>query len=863
MLYKGKQQNIQTMKIKTFALAVLSLALSTLAAAQSRNVTLKLNNATLTTVLKSIEKMGEKNILFVVEETDGYKLSVDIRRSTQREALEVALARRPFRIVERNTYFAIQSTGKSHAAAVQTRGKVVDANRQPMGYANVAMYAAGKYVGGCVTADDGTFVLPFPPDGATVKVSFVGYKTQTLACTPDMTIAMHEDTQQLKGVSVTSKHTQVSYKNGAFVTGVAGTVLGELESAQQVLEHLPFVTTENGGLSVIGRGTPDIYLNGRKISDNTELALLSAKDILNAEIVTMPGARYSAQTKAVIRLRTVRKRGEGLSGNAVADYAQAKGAGRTSENLRLNYRTGGLDIFGEAGGGYGKSISTAESRYTLHTNADWLNSQKMRTVSRSGNLRLLTGFNYETKNRQSFGARYEARRTFVGDDPSHGWGEMTAYRDGTQLERFATETTDKMTPHWSHRLNTYYNATFGKWELDYNGDYYQQTSESRRTTLNDGTMGAESWSREKSRVYAAKVVATTQIGKGALSFGTEETFTDRRDDFTQSGYSEDAANHIKQAAAAGFAEYYHQLGKFSLGAGLRYEYQKTTYYKQGVLRPDQSPSYNDLIPFLSLGYNGKDWAWGLAWRTTKQNPAYSMLQTSVNYINKYMYKTGEPLLKPQKQHELNLSGSWKWVSFSYSHCFVKNMYTTWIRPYDADNHPEVLLSTMAVIPNSYYGSVNVRLAPSFGLWKPALTMGMNYYHEDIDHLDVTAIGYQPKFVFMLDNSFKLPRKWFATLTGTVSTRAKQGHGLFKCMGNVQMGVSKKFLKNDALRVGLTVRDIFHTDYYKLAVGGTKSTYELNNYDNSQAVKLNIRYTFNATKDKYKGQGAGESEINRL
>ncbi len=46
------------------------------------------------------------------------------------------------------------------------------------------------------------------------------------------------------------------------------------------------------------------------------------------------------------------------------------------------------------------------------------------------------------------------------------------------------------------------------------------------------------------------------LWKGRLSFGTEEMFTNRRNDFTQSGFSADAFNHIRQSIYAGFLEYY-------------------------------------------------------------------------------------------------------------------------------------------------------------------------------------------------------------------------------------------------------------------------------------------------------------------
>lgn len=92
-----------------------------------------------------------------------------------------------------------------------------------------------------------------------------------------------------------------------------------------------------------------------------ELKRLSAKDILKAEIVTVPGAQYSSKTNAVIRLRAVRKRGQGLSGSLYSEYMQGRYSPHGYEDVQLNYRTGGLDIFGEVGAGLDRSHTTAHS----------------------------------------------------------------------------------------------------------------------------------------------------------------------------------------------------------------------------------------------------------------------------------------------------------------------------------------------------------------------------------------------------------------------------------------------------------------------------------------------------------------------
>ena len=65
-------------------------------------------------------------------------------------------------------------------------------------------------------------------------------------------------------------------------------------SAKEMISHLPFVTGSDGEYTVLGRGTPEIYINGRKVRDKTELDRLQANEILSAEIITTPGVQYGS-----------------------------------------------------------------------------------------------------------------------------------------------------------------------------------------------------------------------------------------------------------------------------------------------------------------------------------------------------------------------------------------------------------------------------------------------------------------------------------------------------------------------------------------------------------------------------------------
>lgn len=769
----------------------------------------------------------------------------------------------PSTIVDGKTNIAIQDSAET-TKIEQIKGVVMDEQQKPIPFANIVMSssATNTYIAGCVTAEDGSFVLPYSEKDAILKVSYVGYTTQTLACKPNMSIVLQSDVQLLNTVTIKSTRPKAKFKDGAFTTLVSGTILAELGTANDMISQLPFVSGDDGNWEIIGRGKPEIYLNGRKVEDTNELKRLSAKDILKAEIVTVPGAQYGSSTKAVIRLYAVRKRGQGLSGSLYSNYSQGHYSPQTSEHAQLNYRTGGLDIFGEVGMAYSRSHTKYHSETQLNTTNNFDYNTRRTTNYNSGKILLNTGFNYEISEQQSFGMKYEANN-LIGNNYSHSWGETDVLHDDILKENLSVESFSKSKPHWSHSVNAYYNGNFGKWNINFNADYYNNVEQSSQSVLNDGILDAESNTKVKNNLYAAKLVVTAPLWKGKMSFGTEEMFTNRRNTFIQSGFSADAFNHFKQSIVAGFLEYNLNIGSMNYGAGLRYEHQTTKYYEKEVLQTEQSPTYNDWIPFASIGYNHNGLNIGFSYRLNKYSPSYTMLQSSTDYISKYEYGCGDPHLKPQKQHSFMLNGNYKWVSFVAYYNYVRDMYMTWYKPYDVATHPDILLQTMATVPRSSYYGAAINAAPSFGIWQPDLTASVNFYHANLDHLNIPTMGNEPLFSFEMNNNFKLPHRWFINLSGNVSTNAKQSTGRNKCMGNVQFRVSKNFLKNDALKVMLVLRDLLHTGYYYFDANGTQSHRKLTQYSDNQEIGINVRYTFNATNSKYKGSGAGNSEKQRL
>lgn len=854
---------IPSKRLLAALVAAFCMAVCTQAADKNGLVTLTLTDEPLPQALKMIERQGGKSILFTYKETERYRVTMNIKSKTEAEAIAAVLRGKPFSYIERSGYFVVQYSRKS-TAGDGVRGRVTDTEGRPMGFANVIMLRGrdSSYVAGCVTEADGTFAFPSMPSApCLLKVSFVGCKTTFAPCRSVNDIRLESDTRLLKGVTVTNDRPIIEHRGGTLVANVAGTPLALTGSADELLSNLPMVTGEEGSYEVIGRGAAEVYINSRKVRDATELKQLQADEVLSAEIIMNPGARYSSETGAVIRLKTKRKSGQGLSGQAAVNWSQGRN-GRGNEGLSLNYRTGGLDIFVRGHFFENNDYSSSTTNTVMWTSSTWRTAIHNSGTDRNANFRGEIGFNYEPDARQSFGVRYVPGK-LLGTARSKRSGNTVVSRDGELVEELNSQSTMETTAGWNHSVNAYYNATFGPWGIDFNADYYTSDSHTGQNVMYNGVTDASSVNDVKNKLYAVKLVLSRQIGKGQIAVGTEETFTDRRDRFTQSGFSADADDNLRQSYYSAFADYSLPLGKFSLTAGLRYEHQRTRYYEAGVFNGGQSTTYNDLLPSASVDYQHGDFSLSLAYRLMKLSPSYRMLSSATSYSSKYLYTNGDPNLVPQKHNYVSLLGGWRWVTLSLWFDYTQNMYTTYYKPYDDAAHPGVMLQTMASIPHTRQYGAALSLTPKIGLWQPNFQADIDWYDADARCLGITKHWNEPRLTLSLNNFFTFNHGWMLRLYGTYQFYSRSSYAIKRPVGYVDLRVVKTFFKDKSLKLALNVKDAFNTRYYPFTGYGDRTYSSSDNHRDYRRVELNLAYTFNATKSKYRGRGAGQSEKQRL
>lgn len=163
-------------------------------------------------------------------------------------------------------------------------GKIKDIHQQPVPFANIIiMDTDSVFIAGDVSNDNGEFKLAHPGNAALLKVSYIGYQEKIVPINSgqtDMGDILLEEMAEILGEVVVKGNLPVTHiKGGALVTNVAGSILEKAGSAQDVLGRIPGILRKGDELSVFGRGTPRIYINGREMRDPLELSQLTSDNI--------------------------------------------------------------------------------------------------------------------------------------------------------------------------------------------------------------------------------------------------------------------------------------------------------------------------------------------------------------------------------------------------------------------------------------------------------------------------------------------------------------------------------------------------------------------------------------------------------
>ena len=812
------------------------------------------------------EQQTDYAIMFLYNELEDFRVTTTIHHKTLPDAIRQMIGFYPIRMIVDDT----NPEGKkifvecTHKTDRRLTGTIIDEQSQPVAFANITILnpADSTLLGGGVSNESGYFAIPYEQEVVLARISYVGYKTIYKICEqPAMgTITMQPDNYTLKGVTVKGHQLLYTSTERGLLVPVQGTPFEQFGSVSDMLSHLPLMMS-NG--EVAGHGKPEIYINNKKVRNAQELDRLRADEIQSVEIITNPGAEYSAEVTSVIRLKTIRKTGEGWSGNFSAAYRQGKEY-YANGNAALNYRTrNGMDFFARGFLTSNNLVVNATANNQLQASSTWDFKKENTFLNRYNYYFADLGWNWEISEKHSLGLTYTANN-YITDATGSQETDEEVWRDSHFHEAETNKTVTSLKPRMEHAVNAYYIGEIGKWKLDFSADYYGGHSESNMEGGTVGEKGVSSNTLTKNNLLAEKLVVTAPIPKGSLTFGEEVSGVNRKSDFTQSGFSADNSVHQQTLTWSLFANYALQVKKFSLNGGLRWQNEHNDYETNGQKDLEQSPNYHVLIPRLSLTYRTENWMHTLSYQCFRRNPTYSTLSTAINYRSKYEYQTGNPYLRPTTTHYVSWTTNYRWVHAELYYQYIKNLNYSFQVAYDDIDHPGVILDDRRNVPKSQNYGIEVSVSPKIGIWQ--MNYSADFY---FNNRDLEAIGIKHKWnglgtYFNVDNTLSLPHDWLLNIRMELTPYNEQGCSQTKTTGGIDLRLSRQFLKDKSLSVAILANDILHTRYIEMtAYGGINVRTQFREYRDSRRIGIDLSWKFNATRSRYKGSHAGQSERNRL
>ena len=830
--------------------------------AKAQRLTHDFQNVSLSEALIWIDNAQDSYKLnFLFNELEDFTVTTQLKNVSVRDAVRQVCGFYPMHLTFDNQDIYIECMQKADS---KLSGHIIDESGQPISYASITLLslADSVFITGGVSNEAGDFVIPCAIPKVMVRISCIGYKT--IEATYDIrdigTIRMLPDKYALEGITVKGSKKFVYATDKGLVANVQGTVLEQFGSVSDMLTHLPLVMSDG---SVAGRGKPEIYINNKKVRDESELERLRADEILSAEIITNPGAEYGAEVRSVIRLKTVRKAGEGWSGNLAGTYRQGEQwYGRL--NAALNYRTrNGMDFFAKGNITESNSLMTYPAQTELIASSTWNYERNMNWHNRNIYYYADFGWNWEINEHHSVGVTYTLN-SYINGSRSNSEQDEIVWQDGQLIDNVHTSTITNWKPKMSHSINAYYVGEIGKWKFDFSGDYYGNHDLSEMSGFDNGQLCATSNTHDKSRLLAEKLTITAPVPKGSLTFGEEVSNVDRTSDFIQNGFSADNYTRQQTTTWSLYASYSLNIKKFTLNASLRWQNEHNRYEQNGQYKAEMSPDYHVLVPRVSLNYATGNWNHTLAYEGARMNPPYNWLSTSVTYAGKYEYRTGNPFLPPQTHSAISWESQWKWLHVGLCYDNVRNRYNDFKSAFDDINHPGVILMDFRATPRIQFYQLILNASPKIGIWQMNYTAYFSLADADLEPMGITHNFKGICSNFSLDNTLTLPHDWLVNIQASIKPYHKSEFDIQKTEGSLDFRISKQFLKSKSLRMALVASDILHTCNRRLIqYNGIGYRNEINVYRDQRRVGFDLSWKFNATKSRYKGSHAGQSERDRL
>src|SRR5215203_330704 len=760
-------------------------------------------------------------------------------------------------------------------------GKITDQQNKPMSAATVSLLKGkdSSVVKFTVTDKAGIYLFENISSGQyVVSITAVGHakgfskKIEVADQAISLeTIELLPQTKSLSAVTVTSNKPLVEQKIDRTVVNVEASVTNVGSSALEVLEKSPGITVDrDGNISLKGKegvivliDNRPTYLSGPDLANL--LRSMQATQLDQIEIMTNPPAKFDAAGNAgVINIKTKKNKQFGYNGSATVGYGQWKYP-KFNESVNFNYRKNKVNFFTNLGHNYGESFGNLAIKR---------NFREKDTKS------LISSFDQETKrknNSNTFNGKV-GMDYFAGKNTTFGF-VVTGFTSDqnrtnstyTNIFETKTRTLSKQSgvsseeqewKNFSTNLNFRQVLDTTGEELTADLDFIRYNSNNATSLLNfyfDGGGGITNRPDtlvgslpQDIKIYSGKMDYLLPLKKGAkFEAGIKSSIvkTDNNasydsvlngavvHDYNRSNYFiyEENINAVYGNLSGSLSK------KWNAQLGLRLE-NTNAKGNQETTSEKFERHYTQLFPTAFLQYlASKNNSFVLNYGRRIRRPNYQSLNPFISFLDRYTYQQGNPNLKPQFSHNIELSNTYK------------NFFTTTLNYSRTSDIIQEVIEQNEEKSETYVRQSNIakqrQYGISFNTSKPitkwwSSNIFVNVYNNKFDGLvNNTPISIEATtLVLNGTQQFKFAKTWNAEVSGFFRTPGIEGVIQTQAMGMVSLGFGKQVMKGKG-NIRMNIRDVLYLQQFqgKIQYGNVDAT--LAGRNESRVVNMSFTYRF--------------------